>query len=50
MLSGSELEVVFELGGDFSKYDIGARLLYNLTALYFAVFKRYITFVFDRVT
>ena len=50
MLSGSELGVVFEFGRDFSKYDIGARLLYNLTELYFAVFKRYITFVFDRVT
>ena len=48
MLSGSELGVVFEFGCDFSKYDIGARLLYNLTAFYFAVFKRYITFVFDR--
>ena len=40
-MSGSELGVVFEFGRDFSKYDIGARLLYNLTALYFAVFKRY---------
>ena len=50
MLSGSAIEEVVESGSDFSKYDIGARLLYNLTALYFAVFKRYITFVFDRVT
>ena len=50
VLSGSELGSVFEFGRDFSKYDIAVRLLYNLTALYFAVFKRYITFVFDRVT
>ena len=49
-MSGSELGVFFESGRDFSKYDIGVRLLYDLTALYFTVFKRYITFAFDRVT